>query len=169
MLLCFIIVFMAYTIFTAQKEPQDNTINNNEPSIITKPLYIQILMIIFGLGLLIFGGDFFVDSASVIAKKLGVSDAIIAVTLMAGGTSLPELASCIVAARKKNTDMALGNVIGSNVSNIFLVLGGSAIIHPLNMSGIGYIDLGTLLLSAFLVFLTAFTFKRRKEIGRAHV
>ena len=80
---------------------------------------------------------------------------------MAGGTSLPELASCVVAAYKKNTDLALGNVIGSNVANIFMILGGSAVIHPLGMNNIGQMDLGFLLLSSILLFITAFTFKKR--------
>ena len=84
---------------------------------------------------------------------------------MAGGTSLPELASCLVAAFKKNTDQALGNVIGSNVSNIFLILGGSATIHPLVMNGIMPLNLITLLVSSILVFLFAFTFKK-KQIDR---
>ncbi len=167
LLLCFFIVFMAYTIFSAKTHQQSSVDNVPTSDNIkkNKPLLIQVLMIIGGLVLLIFGGDFFVESASSIAKKLGVSDAVIAITLMAGGTSLPELASCIVAARKKNTDMALGNVIGSNVSNIFLVLGGSAVIHPLNMNNIGYLDLLVLLFSSLLVFFTGFTFKR-KEIDR---
>ena len=171
LLLCFFIVFMAYTIFSANTQQQPlstdkiKPIDTEKETTKQKPLVVQILMIIGGLALLIFGGEFFVDSASSIAKKLGVSDAIIAITLMAGGTSLPELASCLVAARKKNTDMALGNVIGSNVSNIFLVLGGSAVIHPLNMGNIGYLDLSVLLFSSLLVFFAAFTFKK-KQIDR---
>jgi cation:H+ antiporter len=107
----------------------------------------------------------FVNSASAIARSLGVSDAVIAVTIMAGGTSLPELASCLVAAFKKKTDQALGNVIGSNVSNIFLILGGSATIHPLVMNGTKPLDLITLMLSSVLMFLFAFTFKK-KQIDR---
>ena len=122
-------------------------------------------MVLGGLCGLVFGGDMFVNSASAIARSLGVSDAVIAVTIVAAGTSLPELASCLVAAFKKNTDQALGNVIGSNVSNIFLILGGSATIHPLVMNGIRPIELITLLLSSFLVFMFAFTFKK-KQIDR---
>lgn len=171
MLLCFFGVFMAYTIFSTKSHKesslQDHKLEENidQKNIIERSIIIQIVMVLSGLALLIFGGNFFVESASLIAKKLGVSDAVIAVTLMAGGTSLPELASCLVAAYKKNTDMALGNVIGSNVSNIFLVLGGSALINPLNMRGISYLDLSTLLFSAFLVFLTVFTF-RKKQVDR---
>lgn len=126
-----------------------------------KPIWLSLLMVIGGLAGLVYGGDLFVASASAIAKMLGVSDAVIAVTIMAGGTSLPELASCVVAAYKKNTDLALGNVIGSNVANIFMILGGSAVIHPLGMNNIGQMDLGFLLLSSILLFITAFTFKKR--------
>ena len=129
------------------------------------PVWAAVLMVLGGLCGLVFGGDMFVNSASAIARSLGVSDAVIAVTIVAGGTSLPELASCLVAAFKKNTDQALGNVIGSNVSNIFLILGGSATIHPLVMNGIRPIELITLMISSVLVFLFAFTFKK-KQIDR---
>lgn len=105
-------------------------------------------------------------SASSIAKMLGVSDAVIALTIMAGGTSLPELASCIAAALKKNSDLALGNVVGSNIANIFMILGGSAVIHPLNMNNMSVIDMGALALATILLFITAFTFKK-KTIDRA--
>lgn len=163
LLLCFFGVFMAYTIYSAQKSPTSNVLDNAS-EVGKKPLnmWLCMLMIVGGLAGLIFGGDLFVESASVIAKTMGVSDAVIAITLMAGGTSLPELASCLVAAYKKKTDLALGNVIGSNVSNIFLILGGSAIITPLNMSSITKFDLGTLLLSSLLIFISAFTFKKKQ-------
>ena len=126
-----------------------------------KPIWLSAIMVIGGLAGLVYGGDLFVAAASSLAKMLGVSDAVIAVTIMAGGTSLPELASCVVAAMKKNTDLALGNVIGSNVSNIFMILGGSAVIHPLGMANIGSFDFGTLLLGSVLLFAAAFTFKKR--------
>ena len=185
MLLSLFAVFMAYTIYSSQSagaelqqstsnEQKQNATNEVSQTIITsqndsatgqsakpKPIWLSLLMVIGGLAGLVYGGDLFVASASAIAKMLGVSDAVIAVTIMAGGTSLPELASCVVAAYKKNTDLALGNVIGSNVANIFMILGGSAVIHPLGMSNIGQMDLGFLLLSSILLFITAFTFKKR--------
>ena len=184
MLLSLFGVFMAYTIYSSQsaEEPlslpdnssaSNNTLKNadgnvemaagktNDVQVKQRPVWISVLMVIGGLAGLIYGGDLFVNSASALAKTLGVSDAVIAVTIMAGGTSLPELASCVVAALKKNTDLALGNVIGSNVSNIFLILGGSAVIHPLGMANIGNLDLGMLLLSSILLFIAAFTFKKR--------
>ena len=169
MLLALFGVFMAYTIYSSQSATNEvsQTIitsqndSANAQSAKPKPIWLSIIMVIGGLAGLVYGGDLFVASASAIARMLGVSDAVIAVTIMAGGTSLPELASCVVAAYKKNTDLALGNVIGSNVANIFMILGGSAVIHPLGMSNIGQMDLGFLLLSSILLFITAFTFKKR--------
>ncbi len=172
MMLALFGVFMAYTIYSSQPSngaiPQSGVGQNEtaataqqENQIKQKPVWLSLIMVIGGLAGLVYGGDLFVASASSIAKMLGVSDAVIAVTIMAGGTSLPELASCAVAAFKKNTDLALGNVIGSNVSNIFLILGGSAVIHPLGMSNIGQLDLGTLFISSILLFIAAFTFKKR--------
>ncbi|MBO7269152.1 MAG: calcium/sodium antiporter [Bacteroidales bacterium] len=162
MLLCLFGVFMAYTIYSSSSAD-----NHSEPSGSKKgtPIWLAVVMVLGGLCGLVFGGDMFVNSASAIARSLGVSDAVIAVTIVAGGTSLPELASCLVAAFKKNTDQALGNVIGSNVSNIFLILGGSATIHPLVMNGVKPLELITLMLSSVLVFLFAFTFKK-KQIDR---
>ena len=169
MLLSLFVVFMAYTIYSgsSQAAMADGSAEQMELSGGKKlpATWISVLMILGGLCGLVFGGDMFVNAASAIARSLGVSDAVIAVTIVAGGTSLPELASCVVAALKKNTDQALGNVIGSNVSNIFLILGGSATIHPLVMNGVRPLELITLMVSSVLVFLFAFTFKR-KSIDR---
>lgn len=169
MLLSLFGVFMAYTIYSgsSQKAIAEGGTANEELSGSKKlpPVWASAGMILGGLCGLVFGGEMFVNSASAIAHNLGVSDAVIAVTIVAGGTSLPELASCIVAALKKNTDQALGNVIGSNVSNIFLILGGSATIHPLVMNGVKPAALITLMLGAVLTFLYAFTFKK-KSIDR---
>ena len=158
-------VFMAYTIYSSGSQEASNTPDELSGSKKTAPIWLASLMILGGLCGLVFGGDMFVNAASAIAKSLGVSDAVIAVTIVAGGTSLPELASCLVAAYKKNTDQALGNIIGSNVSNIFLILGGSATIHPLVMAGTKPLDLITLMVSSLLIFLFAFTFKK-KQIDR---
>ena len=157
-------VFMAYTIYSSSSQ-KDSLPDNSSGNIKATPVWKATLMVLGGLCGLVFGGDMFVNSASAIARSLGVSDAVIAVTIVAGGTSLPELASCLVAAFKKNTEQALGNVIGSNVSNIFLILGGSATIHPLVMNSVKPLELITLMLSSVLVFLFAFTFKK-KQIDR---
>lgn len=165
MLLCLFGVFMAYTIYSSSSQNNDSLPDESSGRKKPTPIWLAVVMVLGGLCGLVFGGDMFVNAASAIARGLGVSDAVIAVTIVAGGTSLPELASCIVAAMKKNTDQALGNVIGSNVSNIFLILGGSATIHPLVMNGVKPLNLITLMLSSVLVFLFAFTFKK-KQIDR---
>lgn len=172
MLLSLFGVFMAYTIYSSltQSAPALSEVKaemsaanaaNAEGETKERPMWLALIMVVGGLAGLVYGGNLFVDSATALAKMLGVSDAVIAVTIMAGGTSLPELASCAVAAVKKNADLALGNVIGSNVANIFLILGGSAVIHPLGMNNIGNLDFSTLIISTILLFITAFTFKKR--------
>lgn len=167
MLLALFGVFIAYTIYSSGNANEAVMPTGSESTAIKpRAMWLSSIMVLGGLAGLVVGGEFFVRAASAIARMLGVSDAVIAITIMAGGTSLPELASCVVAAMKKNTDLALGNVVGSNISNIFLILGGSAVIHPLGMSNIGQIDLGMLLISAILLFITAFTFKK-KTIDRA--
>lgn len=131
----------------------------------SRSLWLIVVMIAGGLAGLIFGGELFLDSASAIARALGLSESVIAITLVAGGTSLPELASSVVSLLKGKSEMALGNVIGSNIANILLILGLSATIHPLTLGGITRIDLLTVLLSSVLLFVTAFTF-RRKAVDR---
>ena len=124
-----------------------------------------LLLIAAGIGGLAFGGHLFVNNATELARALGVSDKFIAITILAGGTSMPELATCVVAAAKKKGQLALGNIIGSNVFNILLILGGSALIHPLSFDHITYVDLGVLLVSA-LALLTAGVVGRRRMIDR---
>ncbi|MBO5815555.1 MAG: calcium/sodium antiporter [Bacteroidales bacterium] len=126
---------------------------------------ISILLIVTGLAGLIFGGRVFVNAATELAKALGVSDKFIAITVMAAGTSMPELATCVVAALKGRGQLALGNVLGSNISNILLILGGSALITPLSFSGMTYVDLGMLLTGAALIMASAYMF-RKKELDR---
>lgn len=123
--------------------------------------WLAAVMIVGGLAGLVFGGELFLDSATALARRLGVSESVIAITLVAGGTSLPELASSVVSLVKGKADMALGNVIGSNIANILLILGLSATINPLTMGGITTTDLAVVILTSLLLFLTAFTFRRR--------
>ena len=129
-------------------------------------LLLMAVMILGGLAGLIFGGEMFLDNATAVARRLGVSDSVIALTLVAGGTSLPELASSVVSLLKGKAGMALGNVIGSNIANILLILGLSATIRPLTPGGITALDFGMAALSSLVLFLAAFTF-RRKAIDRA--
>ena len=123
-------------------------------------LAAAIALVAAGLAGLIIGGKLFVNSATEIARMAGVSDKFIAVTILAGGTSLPELATCVVAAAKKKGQLALGNILGSNVFNILLVLGCSAAVHPLHFGHINLVDAGVLMLSALLVFTSAYTGKK---------
>ncbi|MDD6253733.1 MAG: calcium/sodium antiporter [Bacteroidales bacterium] len=136
--------------------------NNEEEPVETKKTWWAILLIVLGLNGLVIGGKVFVDSAVTIAKMLNVSDKFIAVTILAGGTSMPELATCVVAAVKKKGQLALGNIIGSNVFNILLILGGSALIHPLSLDQIGFVDLGILLLSSLVILSSAYVGKKNK-------
>ena len=119
-----------------------------------------ILLILAGLAGLVFGGRWFVDSAVRIASALGVSDKFIAITLLAGGTSLPELAACTVAAFKKKGQLALGNILGSNIFNILLILGAAATVTPLSFTGISLVDVAAVLGSMVLVMLSSYTFKK---------
>lgn len=121
-----------------------------------------IFLTLAGLAGLVFGGKWFVDSAVVLARHIGVSEKFIAITLLAGGTSLPELAACIVAAAKKKGQLALGNILGSNVFNILLILGTSAAIRPISFSGIDLVDMCVLLLSIVLVCISSYSFKKDK-------
>ena len=126
---------------------------------------VSVLMIIAGLAGLIVGGRLFVNSATELAKMFGVSDKFIAITIMAAGTSMPELATCVVAALKGRGQLALGNVLGSNISNILLILGGAALINPLSFAGMTYVDLGIILIGALVILARAFMFKK-KELDR---
>ncbi len=125
-----------------------------------KSVPVSIVLVLAGLAGLIFGGKLFVNSATGIAQMLGVSDKFIAITILAGGTSLPELATSVVAAAKGKGQLALGNILGSNVFNILPILGLSAIVCPLSFASMNLVDMGILLLSAVLVLLSAFSFKK---------
>lgn len=125
-------------------------------------LGISILLIIAGLAALVFGGRLFVNSATELAKMFGVSDKFIAITVMAAGTSMPELATCVVAALKGRGQLALGNILGSNISNILLILGGAALINPLSFGGMTTVDLGAVLLSSVFILASAYMFKKRE-------
>ena len=122
----------------------------------------SIFMIICGLGGLIVGGRAFVHSATAIATTLHLSEKFIAITIMAAGTSLPELATCVVAARKGRGQLALGNIIGSNISNVLLILGGASLIHPLSFDGISTVDICALLFTAIFLIVSAYTFSKGK-------
>lgn len=156
LLLCFFLIFLGYTFAIAH-----NGSSEGDSEIKDMPIGKSALFIAGGLAGLIYGGQLFVDGASAIARSLGVSESVIGLTLVAGGTSLPELATSAVAALKKNPEMAIGNVIGSNLFNIFFVLGCSATIHPLGIQGITNPDLGVLIGSGVLLYIFGWFFKKR--------
>ena len=127
------------------------------------PVWKNILFLLFGLAGLVVGSNLFVDSASNVALSLGISEGVVGLTIVAGGTSLPELATSVVAARKGQSAIAIGNVIGSNVFNILLILALTATISPLQIEGITTIDMAVMLLSVTLVWLfsrTRYTVER---------
>lgn len=122
--------------------------------------WISLLMILTGLACLVGGGKLFVNSATHIAQALNLSEKFIAITIMAAGTSLPELATCIVAARKGRNQMALGNVLGSNIANILMIVGGAALISPLSLHAISAIDLIVMMLAGLVLLVSAYTIKK---------
>ena len=121
------------------------------------PTWKSELFIIFGLVGLVLGSNIFVDNASSLAHGWGISDAVIGLTIVAGGTSLPELATSAVAARKGDSGIAIGNVLGSNVFNILMILGLTGIISPMHIQNITYIDMAVMVISMALFWLFSFT------------
>lgn len=159
-----LVLFAAY-IYMCFRFDTANQTESNENEKVIKPTLAAVL-IVAGLAGLVFGGRMFVNSATSIAKMLNVSDKLIAITILAGGTSMPELVTCIVAAFKKKGQLALGNILGSNVFNILLILGGSALIHPLSMAGMSYVDQGALLLSSLVIWASIHT-NKKNQLDRA--
>ena len=146
LLLCFLAVFVRYT-FSIPNDDDDEAIE--KPMSIGKVL----LFILLGLAGLIFGGNVFVNGATELARIAGLSEAVIGITIVSAGSSLPELAVSVNAARKGNVGIALGNVLGSNILNIFLILGCSATITPISLDGFSFIDFYVLLASSLLIYI----------------
>lgn len=130
-----------------------------------EPVWKNIMKIVGGLGLLVISCDIFVDKAVLLAKQFGLSDAAISLTLIACGTSLPELAASTVAAFKKNTQLALGNIVGSNIFNIAFILGLSSQVMPLTSSGITVLDYTIMIASAILIMICGFCGKINRLVG----
>ena len=145
-------VFMGYTLMQAKKGQAEDAGE-------VKPVnpWMSATWVVVGLAMLVAGSNLFVDAASSVAGALGVSEGVIGLTVVAGGTSLPELATSVVAARKGQSAIAIGNVIGSNVFNILLILGLTATISPLAIAGITTVDMAVMLLSVAIVWLFSFT------------
>ena len=156
---CFIL-FLLYNTYL--------TVTNNEESELEVKNYtlpIAIVITILGFVLLVFGGKFIVDSAVELARNFGISERIISITVVSLGTSLPELATSVIAAFKKNTDIAIGNVVGSNIFNTFLILGVSATISPIDISSGAFIDLILNIVASLLLFIFVL---RKYRLNRIH-
>lgn len=132
LLVCFI-AFILYSIYLGKKGSAEEAAQGEESAPKEMAVWKALCLFLLGLACLVFGGDWLVDGASGIAGMLGVSQSVIALTIVAAGTSAPELVTSLIAARKGDTDMALGNVVGSNILNVFLVLGMSSTIAPLSL------------------------------------
>lgn len=156
-LLMIFVIFMIDS-FKSAKNGADEEEENVKPM----PMGKALVFILLGLVGLIFGGQVFVDHTVSIAERFHVSEAFISITLMAVGTSLPELATCVVAAMKGKNQLALGNIIGSNIFNISLIIGASAVISPFEIQTISTADMAMVVVAAVLLWLAAFTFKRKK-------
>jgi cation:H+ antiporter len=144
--------FMYYTLSQAKKGPVEaqETLKQVSP-------WLSAFFVLLGLALLVAGSNIFVDAASKVAYALGLSEGVVGLTIVAGGTSLPELATSVVAAHKGQSAIAIGNVIGSNVFNILLILGLTATISPMAIQGITLVDMGMMLGSVSLVWLFSYT------------
>lgn len=157
-LLAFFSIFLAYTFSIAKAD----AIEEEKRPRVGKPLWVLIALIIGGLTALVLGGDLFVDAASSMARRFGMSEAFIGLTIVALGTSLPELATSIVAAMKGEPELAVGNIVGSNIFNIFFILGTTATIVPITVSGITALDFTVLCLSALMLYVFGVFFGDRK-------
>ena len=160
-LLIAFLIFMIYTFQSAKKEglmPTEEELEDNSelPKDYSK-LWRNLSFIVLGLACLIIGSRLFVDAASYVAYRYGVRQSVVGLTIVAGGTSLPELATSVVAAYKGRSAIAIGNVLGSNVFNILLVLGVTAVVHPMRIMGITIVDLMMMLVSVGILWLFAYT------------
>lgn len=158
-LLCFFLIFLTYTFAIAKGDPSDP---HTAPGP-TKhyPLWLLVIFIIGGLGGLVLGGELFVDAASSIARTLGMSEGFIGLTIVAAGTSLPELATSVAAALKKEPEIAVGNIVGSNIFNIFFILGTTATVTPIRIGGVSSLDFLVMSFSAILLYVFAVLFGQR--------
>lgn len=148
LLFCFLAVFIRYTFSISSETPEDEAVEVLSFARIS-------LFMVAGLAALIAGGNLFVDGATDIARLVGMSEAVIGITIVSAGSSLPELAVSVNAARKGNVGIALGNVLGSNILNVFLILGCSATISPISLDDFSYVDYYVLLASSLLVYMVA--------------
>ncbi len=161
LMLLFFAIFMRYTLSIASNTA-DGT-SSGEPADEVKPMkmWLATVCVIGGLGALVWGGDLFVKGASGIARGLNVSESVIGLTIVAAGTSLPDLAASVAAALKHKPGLAVGNIVGSNIFNIFFVLGVSSTVHPLQLGGITNVDFLVLTAASILFWIFGWLFKHR--------
>ncbi len=161
LLLSGLAVYLTWSVRQAKKEPADSKFS----SIKSSGLPLSITLVVLGLAMLVGGGNLFVGSAVTIARSLGWSEAIIGLTVVAAGTSLPELATSVVAALRRQTDIAIGNIVGSNIFNILGIAGIASVVRPVAAPGINWLDLGAMLLTSALLLplmKTGFKLSRRE-------
>ena len=164
-LLLVFIIYMAFVILKKGKDPKQALAEADEETksqLAGKNVFLLWAIAAVSLAALLWGGNMFLDSAKKLASAWGMSDAVISITIVAVGTSLPELITAIIAACKKNPQLALGNVIGSNVFNLLMILGVSSTIHPYTLTTINIVDYLMALFAAICVFVTIFTFGKKK-------
>jgi len=161
---CGAIACTVWTVWAAKKEPKVASEAEEVAAPSGGSLTGDVFKIIIGLGVLILGSRLLVDNAVTVASSLGVSEAVIGLTIIAAGTSMPELATSVVAAWRRQSDIALGNVLGSNLFNILFVLGGSSIIHPVSTKGMTMLDLGMMIGVTALLLPILITGKRINRI-----
>lgn len=166
LLLLFFAVFMRYTFAQARKTTAPDPLQQAGAETKSLPAWRSVVYVVGGLAALLFGGNLFVDGASGLARIMGVGEAVIGLTVVAIGTSLPELATSVVAAMKNKAGLAVGNVIGSNIFNAFFVLGCGASVRPLQFGSIGNFDLLAMTVASVLFWVFARFYKRR-TIARA--
>ena len=162
-----LVVFGAFMIYTFKMARKDGMITDNDEeenddekekkTMGKRAVWKNVLWMVVGLACLIYGSNLFVDAASYVAYRFGVRQSVVGLTIVAGGTSLPELATSVVAARKGQSALAIGNAIGSNVFNILLILGTTAVICPMRIMGINIIDLSMMIVSMGLLWIFAYT------------
>lgn len=165
MLLVFFIIYMAVVILKKGEKPKEAIAEADEEtksSLAGKNVYLLWAIAAASLAALLWGGNMFLDGAKNLAKAWGMSEAVISITIVAVGTSLPELITAVIAACKKNPQLALGNVIGSNVFNLLMILGVSSCIDPYILEDISMIDYGMAILAAVLMWIVVFTFGKKK-------
>lgn len=165
LMLCIFLIFLSYTLSMAKAgitEPAGPDASSSEPAGWGR----SILLVVVGLTLLLLGGNWLVDGGSGAARMLGLSESLISLTFISMGTSAPELAASVIAARKGDHGMAVGNVVGSVVFNVFFVLGTAAVVRPLMLSGLTMVDFGTLILGSLLLWAFARLGGQRLTITR---